>query len=71
MARIHSKTLLNTSWTATSPREREKHFRVHSVIEKSGSHIVAVRMQALISGNIYCVEIQKLEDECVWQRGWH
>lgn len=70
MARNNIKTLLNPSWTATLPREREKHFRVHSLIERRVGLAVAVRMQALISGNVYCIEIEELDDQRTWQRGW-
>ena len=70
MARIDRKKLLNSAWTAVMPQDREKHFRVHSLVEGGGGRVRAVRLQALIGGAIYCVDLEALEDVDRWRRGW-
>ena len=52
------------------PQDREKHFRVHSLVEGGGGRVRAVRLQALIGGAIYCVDLEALEDVDRWRRGW-
>ena len=70
MARIDRKKLPNSAWTAVEPRGCEKHFRVHSLVEGRGGRVRAVRLQALVGGAVYVVELAELEDEGLWRRGW-
>jgi len=58
-------------WTALQPERREKHFVVHSRMERADGPIETVRLEALLTKAVYEVSVTKLADATCWCVGWH
>jgi tryptophan-rich hypothetical protein len=69
---LSPKKLLYTKWTATQPRNKEKHFLVTRVIEPEppGSPVVSVEIEAVHSKRIQLIAWRELTDATRWRRGW-
>ncbi len=70
--RLSPKKLLHSKWTAVTPRAREKHFLVTTVIEPEfeGTAVEFVELEAVHSRRVQRVRWRELQDESVWQQGW-
>ena len=58
-------------WTALQPKEREKHFVVHSQIERAGGVVDSVRVEAVLTKTVYAIAVSELGDATRWRPGWH
>jgi tryptophan-rich hypothetical protein len=69
---IHPKKLLGSSWTATLPKERDKHFIVIAVVKGAvaGQEDRSVRLRAVLSGRERFVGACELADITQWKHGW-
>jgi tryptophan-rich hypothetical protein len=69
---IHPKKLLGSSWTATLPKERDKHFIIVAVVKRSvaGQKDRSVRLRAVLSGRERLVGACELADHTQWKQGW-
>lgn len=70
-----SKKLLLSKWTATKPRNQEKHFLVSQIHDPmlATSSVVPdgfVELEAVMSRHKYIVAIMALKDQDHWQIGW-
>ena len=70
MRKINLKKFINIPWTETNPQNRENYFHVHTLMHQRGGLITAVRMQAVVSGPIYCTKLEDLGNTGIWLRGW-
>jgi len=66
------KKLLDSKWTAVTPRDKEKHFLVTKVLESggAGSSVTTIELRAVISKRVRVVPWTDLKDPDVWRRGW-
>ena len=63
--------LTGAKWTALKPQQREKHFVVHSRIERAKGPIETVRLEAVRTRSFYTVSVADLADVKCWRVGWH
>ncbi len=72
MTNINPKKLLNSKWTAVTPRHKEKHFMVISLIapELPATAISLVELEAVYTKRKQTLHWQTLTDEALWVQGW-
>ena len=58
-------------WTALQPERREKHFVVHSRMERAEGPIETVRLEAVRTQSVYEISVIELADGACWRVGWH
>ena len=58
-------------WTALQPERREKHFVVHSRVERADGPIETVRLEALLTKAVHEIAVSELSDVAHWRSGWH
>ena len=63
--------LIGSKWTALQPQQREKHFVVHSRIERAEGPIETVRLEAVRTKSVYTVSVAELANAQCWRVGWH
>ena len=63
--------LVGAKWTALQPQQREKHFVVHSHIERAKGSIEIVRLEAVRTKSVYMVSVADLANVNCWRVGWH
>ncbi|ELA7272460.1 TIGR02450 family Trp-rich protein [Vibrio parahaemolyticus] len=65
MNKIHPKKLLHSKWTATSPKNKEKHFVVTEMELDEDGNVVKCAIEAVMSKRE-----QDLKDPELWRQGW-
>ncbi len=70
--RINPHKLLNSKWTATQPRERQRHFIVTSVHlpEVDTDPIRLIDLQAVLTRRTWTLDWHELLDAECWLQGW-
>lgn len=70
MNQINPKKLLNSKWTAVTPRDKEKHFTVTEVdVDEEGSVIICC-IEAVMSQRGILIQWQELKESDKWLQGW-
>jgi len=70
--RMHKDAiLLGAKWTKLQPQQREKHFVVHSHIERAEGPVDRVRLEAVRTKSVYTVLVMELANAQCWRVGWH
>ena len=70
--RVHKEAIsVGAKWTALQPERREKHFVVHSRMERADGPIETVRLEALLTKAVYEIAVSELSDVAHWRSGWH
>ncbi|NOS75576.1 MAG: TIGR02450 family Trp-rich protein [Methyloglobulus sp.] len=67
---INPAKLLLSKWTATVPRNKEKHFLVTRVNEDEYGIIVTCTVEAVLTKQEYEMKWQALKDSTCWLPGW-
>ncbi|EJG1991251.1 hypothetical protein BBM25_01470 [Vibrio parahaemolyticus] len=70
MNRIHSKKLLHSKWTATSPKNKEKHFVVTEMELDEDGNVVKCVIEAVMNKREQEMNWQDLKDPELWRQGW-
>lgn len=70
---VNPQKLLLSKWTALSPRNKEKHFIVSSLLtpENPASPLEFVELEAVLSKRLQVLPWRALTDASVWRQGWH
>jgi tryptophan-rich hypothetical protein len=70
--RVSPKKLLLSKWTAVHPERKEKHFLVTKVFEPEieGQAIVAIELEAAMTGRKFCMPWRDLKNREHWRQGW-
>jgi tryptophan-rich hypothetical protein len=68
--RINPEKLLRSKWTATQPRNREKHFMVTALVRDDDETIIGCELEAVISRRSTMIDWHELMDAGRWQFGW-
>ncbi len=70
--RLNAKKLLLSTWTATQPQNKEKHFIVTKLIEPEalGAQIEFIEIEATYSKRRIQLPWRELTDEAKWSQGW-
>ena len=71
--RLSPKKLLLSKWTATVPKNKEKHFIVNQVIapEAPATTVKLIEIEAVYSRLSMVLPWRELLDEERWLQGWH
>jgi len=70
--RVHKEAIsVGAKWTALQPQRREKHFVVHSRMERADGPIETVRLEAVLTKAVYEIAVSELRDVAHWRSGWH
>ncbi|EJG1802542.1 TPA: TIGR02450 family Trp-rich protein [Vibrio parahaemolyticus] len=70
MNRFHPKKLLHNKWTATSPKNKEKHFVVTEMKLDEDGNVVKCVIEAVMSKREQEMNWQNLKDPELWRQGW-
>jgi tryptophan-rich hypothetical protein len=70
MNRVSPKKLLQTKWTATQPRNKEKHFLVTAVHHDEEDNPQTVTLEAVYSHREAEMDWRDLQDAERWLTGW-
>lgn len=68
--RLNPRKLLLSKWTASRPQNRERHFLVTELLRDEQEQIIAVELQAVLTGRNEQIDWHQLLDTERWQQGW-
>ncbi|KAF7769712.1 hypothetical protein PCIT_a2603 [Pseudoalteromonas citrea] len=70
MHKINPKKLLNSKWTAVSPKHKEKHFMVTDVEFDEEGHVLHCIIEAVLTKRAFEIQWFDLKNEQEWAFGW-
>ncbi|EGR1575563.1 TIGR02450 family Trp-rich protein [Vibrio parahaemolyticus] len=70
MNKIHPKKRLHSKWTATSLKNKEKHFVVTEMKLDEDGNVVKCVIEAVMSKREQEMNWQNLKDPELWRQGW-
>jgi len=70
MNNINPKKLLNSKWTARSPKDKEKHFIVTEVEVDDAGDVISCSLEAIMSKRSARIQWRDLTDSRTWLQGW-
>jgi len=70
MHKINPKKLLNSKWTAVSPKHKEKHFMVTDVEFDEEGQVLHCIIEAVLTKRAVEIQWLNLKDEQEWAFGW-
>ena len=70
MNRINPTKLLLSKWTATHPRNKEKHFLVTELFRDEEDNVLEIELQAVLTRRVERLTSQSLQDAERWKMGW-
>lgn len=70
MNRINPKKLLNSKWTAVTPKNKEKHFLVTELEFDEDGVVIHCLIEAVMSKNTYSIDWNSLTQVVDWKQGW-
>lgn len=69
--RLNPRKLLLSKWTATQPRNKEKHFLVTALLlDEDEQTVIGVALEAVMTKNVQQLPWQALQDAEQWRVGW-
>ena len=70
MRKINPKKLLNSKWTAVTPKNREKHFLLTEIELDEDGAVRSCLIEAIMSKRAESIDWQELKNEALWIQGW-
>ncbi|AZE92877.1 hypothetical protein C4J95_0747 [Pseudomonas orientalis] len=70
MNRINPSKLLLSKWTATSPKNKEKHFLVTELFRDEEGTVLDIELQAVMTRRSERLPWQTLQNPDSWKMGW-
>ena len=70
MNQINPKKLLNSKWTAVTPKDKEKHFTVIEVDFGEEGSVITCCIEAVMSQRGTLIQWQELKQPEKWLQGW-
>ena len=70
MRKINPKKLLNSKWTAVTPKNREKHFLLTEIELDEDGAVLSCLIEAIMSKRAESIDWQELKNEALWIQGW-
>jgi len=68
--KINPKKLLNSTWTAVHPVQKELHFIVTDLRLNQEGEVVHCELEAIMTKRSRIIEWQTLTDSDEWLQGW-
>ena len=70
MNKINPNKLLNSKWTAVTPKKKEKHFIVSEIELDEDGIVVSCCIEAVMSKHAVPIDWHDLKDDSSWVHGW-
>ncbi len=70
MNQLNPRKLLNSKWTAVTPRRREKHFIVTALEFNEDGSVLRCEIEAVMSRRREEICWRNLKDASQWRQGW-
>ncbi|CRM36633.1 hypothetical protein [Pseudomonas sp. 37 R 15] len=70
MNRLNPGKLLLSKWTATSPKNKEKHFLVTELFRDEEGTVLEIELQAVMTRRSERLPWQALQNPESWKMGW-
>ncbi|MEX5539941.1 TIGR02450 family Trp-rich protein [Pseudomonas poae] len=70
MNRINPAKLLLSKWTATAPKNKEKHFLVTELFRDEENTVLEIELQAVMTRRTQRLAWQTLQNADHWTMGW-
>lgn len=70
MNQINPKKLLNSKWTTTQPKHKEKHFIVTKLSFDEDTTIYTCELEAVFTKRAELIDWTILKDSSAWLSGW-
>ncbi|AZF30249.1 hypothetical protein C4J89_0753 [Pseudomonas sp. R4-35-07] len=70
MNRINPAKLLLSKWTATLPKNKEKHFLVTELFRDEEGTVLEIELQAVMTRRTERIGWQTLQNTDSWKMGW-
>ncbi|MEX5592127.1 TIGR02450 family Trp-rich protein [Pseudomonas orientalis] len=70
MNRLNPAKLLLSKWTATSPKNKEKHFLVTELFRDEEGTVLEIELQAVMTRRSERLPWQALQNAESWKMGW-
>ncbi|AUZ44690.1 MULTISPECIES: TIGR02450 family Trp-rich protein [Pseudomonas] len=70
MNRLNPAKLLLSKWTATSPKNKEKHFLVTELFRDEEGTVLEIELQAVMTRRSERLPWQALQNPERWKMGW-
>jgi len=70
MHSINPKKLSHSKWTATQPKNKEKHFIITEVEFDDDDRVTRCSMQAVLTKREFEIDWRDLKQLAAWQQGW-
>lgn len=70
MNRLNPAKLLLSKWTATSPKNKEKHFLVTELFRDEEGTVLEIELQAVMTRRSERLPWQALQNPENWKMGW-
>jgi tryptophan-rich hypothetical protein len=67
---INPRKLLNSKWTAVTPKAKEKHFLVTDVEFDEEGVVTACEIEAILTHRTSAIDWRTLADDTLWRQGW-
>lgn len=68
--KFNPNKLLNSKWTAVSPKQKEKHFIVVDVDRDEEGVVISCQLEAVMSKRAMDMDWRELKDKEMWLQGW-
>ena len=70
MNRLNPAKLLLSKWTATAPKNKEKHFLVTELFRDEEGTVLEIELQAVMTRRSERLPWQTLQNPESWKMGW-
>ena len=67
---INPKKINLSKWTATQPRNKEKHWLVIKLLRNENEQITGCELEAVINKRVIRIDWRELKDPATWTQGW-
>ena len=70
MTPINPKKLLNSKWTAVTPKNKEKHFVIKEMDFDEDGHVELCVIEAVMTKREQAINWRDLKNAQLWKQGW-
>lgn len=67
---INPEKIKLSKWTATKPRNKEKHWLVSKLLRDENEQITGCELEAVINKRVVSIDWRELKDPANWTQGW-
>ena len=71
MNQVNPKKILDSKWTAATPKDGDKHFTVTRLWWEKRGKLSQVQLTGVVTGSQRAIHWRELKDNDKWRPGWH